>query len=243
MKLYHGSSDEYAELDGSEPGYRGSLGYGLYLTTDETFAAKFGDYIHEVVSPVPWERVAYIEPTTWDCGNDLTLYTPGSVPFMFEISDRKTGKKHRYSVLEDCEEQVKAALGVYATGEYKMPKEVAAAGLTKVAELVAGAVASGKDEGDAIEAVLTDMTEADMAEDLVNAAGDILTDMVDDMQAYVEKRVEELLGEEIALDDLSATAERHGYSAFFIEGYAPGDEYVIFDEKYLPVPVVGITKV
>jgi hypothetical protein len=29
----------------------------------------------------------------------------------------------------------------------------------------------------------------------------------------------------------------HGYSAFFISSYAPGDEYVIVDGDYLPIPV------
>lgn len=107
--LYHGSDWAHDELVGSGPQYSGSLGWGLYLTSSPEHARMHGRFLHEVRQPVPDERVAdLVDLALHDCGDSLVLGTPGSSPFTFAIEDRKTGNLHRYSVLENCDGQVKA---------------------------------------------------------------------------------------------------------------------------------------
>lgn len=260
--LYHGSKEAREELEGNDPGYRGSLGYGLYLTTDPEFARIYGAYIHEVVSPVPPELVAVIEPDAYECGQSMELYTPNSVPFTFRIVDRKTGKTHTYSVLGDCDDEVKASLRTELRGKYQpsarlkasvtasKPRVTAACG-----ELWGKALAAlsdvesslyGKDMSDAVEDMLNDLPDSDseggLSDKEFKRTSSILSRTAKEMDVFVDKQLSARLGEEIGMDELSVTCERHGYSAFFISGYAPGDEYVIFDDKYLPLPVRNVER-
>ena len=248
-KLYHGSNEDWLEeLDGNEPGYTGSLGWGLYLTTDPDFAAKFGKHIYEVESPVPDELVAQIEPMSYDCGNDLTFYTPGSTPFSFEIVDRKTGETHRYSVLGDCEEEVRQDLRRWALDAF-VPSQELKDDVNKLPAAIASRVgvgakeildAAGKGErvDDVIDAILDTMSEEGVDGDLLDDEVKPLLEALErEIDEFADAKTAERLGDEIDLDDISATVSRHGYSAFFISDYAPGDEYVIVDEKYLPIPV------
>jgi hypothetical protein len=70
---------------------------------------------------------------------------------------------------------------------------------------------------------------------------DVLTDLGDSFEAQVDAYTEHALGDEIDLDDISATVEKHGYAAFHIDGYSPGaDEYVIISDRYLPVQVLRV---
>lgn len=258
-KLYHGSNEDWLEeLDGNDPGYTGSLGWGLYLTTDPDFAAKFGKHIYEVESPVPDELVAQIEPMSYDCGNDLTFYTPGSTPFTFEIEDRKTGKTHRYSVLGDCDEQVRDELRRSVLEEFtpsqelkddvsKLPPAIAARVGVGAQEILDAAINGERIDDHVIEAFLSTMVEekeekegeadADFLSLLDNEVQPLLEALEREIDEFADAKVAERLGDEIDLDDISKQVEHHGYSAFFIEGYAPGNEYVIVDEKYLPIPV------
>jgi len=248
MKLYHGSSDdELEELEGNDPGYRGSLGYGLYLTSDEDFASVFGKNIYEVESPVPDELVAVIEPHTYHCGGSLVLYTPGSAPFTFNIEDRKTGELHRYSVLEDCEGEVKDALGVQALDNWKLTPELLEQARrlpTETRPLVEQCFTGLMNElrrgnwmTDAYEELLDEAVEGGLDEQVADSIKDLMEGIVASAEAFRDAEVERILGEETNLDELSNICERHGYSAFHIDGYSPGgDEYVIFDDKYLPVP-------
>ncbi len=258
--LYHGAKEEWEELEANDPGYGGSLGYGLYLTTDPQFAATFGRYIHEVVSPVPPDRVAQIEPDIYDCGNDMQLYTPGSAPFTFRIADPKTGEEHTYSVLGDCEEEVKRARRSELREAYmasaRLKELVAGASeavrddldaLWRAATREADDVRSrvyGKDMADVVEEVFDNAADADarLTEEDLGTVRSILTRVAEELDASVGRRLSAQLGDEIDLDQLSSVCERHGYSAFFITGYAPGDEYVIFDDRYLPLKVRGVTK-
>jgi len=249
--LYHGSNEDWLEeLDGNEPGYTGSLGWGLYLTTDPDFAAKFGKHIYEVESPVPDELVAQIEPMSYDCGNDLTFYTPGSTPFSFEIVDRKTGKTHLYSVLGDCEEEVRADLRRWAlerfTPSQELKDDVNSLQPAILSRFAVGAKevldAAGKGErvDDVIEAILDTMAEEGIDGDLLDDEVKPLLEALErEIDEFADAKTGERLGTEIDLDDISRQVAHHGYSAFFISDYAPGDEYVIVDEKYLPIPVTS----
>lgn len=248
MALYHGSNEDLDELDGNEPGYSGSLGWGLYLTTDLEFAKVFGKRIYEVESPVPDELVADIEPMTYECGHSMQLYTPGSVPFTFEIVDRKTGETHRYSVLGDCEEEVRQGLRRWALDEFvpsqelkddvnKLPAAIASRVGVGAKEIL-DAASKGERVDDVIDAILDTMSEEGVDGNLLDDEIKPLLEALErEIDEFADEKVAESLGDELDLDDISAIVERHGYSAFFIEGYAPGNEYVIVDEKYLPIPV------
>jgi hypothetical protein len=247
--LYHGSNDpDLEELDGNDPGYTGSLGWGLYLTTDPDFAKIFGKHVYEVESPVPDELVADIEPDSYDCGNDLTFYTPGSAPFTFEIVDRKTRKKHRYSVLGDCDEQVREGLRKWALEGFAPSQELNDAGralpqaAAKHVAQAARAVLEAASESQRVDDVIDTMVDV-MAENGVDDATlddqvrPLLEALAEEIEKVADEKIAERLGDEIDLSDLSATVSEHGYGAFFISGYAPGDEYVIVDTEYLPIPV------
>jgi hypothetical protein len=123
---YHGSDEPYSELTASLPDYSGSLGYGLYLTSTEEHALTYGRFVHAVTNPVPERRVLFIEPMIWECGNSLVLGTPGSSPFSFDVTDLRTGIKHRYSVLEECEDQVTAIVNVLAVRSFRLSDDVRA---------------------------------------------------------------------------------------------------------------------
>lgn len=251
LKLYHGSNETLDELDASDPGYEGSLGYGLYLTTQPEFAEKFGKYVHEVASPVPDELVAYVEPNSYDCGGSLTIYTPGSVPFSFDILDLNDGETHRYSVLGDCDEEVKAALRSAQLPNYRVSQELVddiaaeepaiVRAVKKLAPDLVSAMANDDADVDVIEKLL-DGYEHELDDDEAQTVSDILESIGDEADEFAGRKVEEMLGDEIDLDDMTVQIRSHGYSAFFIEGYAPGDEYVIFDDAFLPVPVINVEK-
>jgi len=247
LSLYHGSQQELEELHADDPGYKGSLGWGLYLTTDAYFAAHFGDYIHEVESPVPDELVAYIEPNRYDCGNDLTFYTPGSVPFTFEVADRGTGEIRRYSILEDCEDEVKRTLRADLFGSAPLPSDIqeevrsqspnVRAVLGDMLSDAIAEIAAGDRIDDVVEQLVQQESEDNgrLSEDELSALERLLSAALEQIDSDTDEMVERALGTEISLDELSQVVREHGYSAFFIEGYAPGDEYVIVDEDYLPV--------
>lgn len=247
--LYHGSmSADLEELDGNDPGYTGSLGWGLYLTTDPDFAKLFGKHIYEVESPVPDKLVAQVEPMTYDCGNDLTFYTPGSAPFTFELLDLKTGKTHRYSVLGDCDEQVREGLRKWALEDFVPSQELSDAGhalpsstlphVAKAARAVLKAALEGARVDDTIDGLVEDLAEDGIDDTtLDDKIRPLLEALAEEIEKTADEKIAERLGEEIDLDDLSATISDHGYSAFFISDYAPGDEYVIVDPEYLPIPV------
>lgn len=250
MDLYHGSdADDLEELDGNDPGYTGSLGWGLYLTTQPEFAKIFGKHIYEVESPVPDELVAYIEPDLYDCGNSLTMYTPGSAPFTFEIEDRKTGETHRYSVLGDCEEQVREGLRKWALEGFAPSQELkdeartlpaaATSRIGQAAAAVLEAISESQSADDQIDLFIEIMAERDGVDDatLDGKVRPLLEALAKEIDEAADAKIAERLGTEIDLDDISATVSEHGYSAFFISGYAPGDEYVIVDTEYLPIPV------
>lgn len=250
MVLYHGSnSDDLEELDGNDPGYTGSLGWGLYLTTDPDFAKIFGKHIYEVESPVPDELVAQIEPMSYDCGTSLTMYTPGSTPFTFEIEDRKTGKTHRYSILGDCEEQVREELRKWALEDFAVSDELKAdvrksvpaeamPRFDQAAQAVLEAASESQRVDDQIDLFLDMMADDGIDGDLLDKEIKPLLEALDrEIEEFADAKIAERLGDELDLDDISAIVERHGYSAFFIEGYAPGNEYVIVDTEYLPIPV------
>lgn len=78
-------------------------------------------------------------------------------------------------------------------------------------------------------------------DDQFNELVELLEALATDAVAEAEEQVEAALGVEIDLSDISATVSEHGYSAFFIDEYAPGDEFVIVDPEYLPVPVVRVS--
>lgn len=256
--LYHGSPEELEELEGASPGYSGSLGWGLYLTSDPEFAQVFGDYLHEVESPVPPELVALIDTNhnawTYDCGDSLVMGTPGSSPFGFDIVDLSTGQKHRYSVPENCEEAVHASLraDVFADAVEKLeaptdPLEMRlwtdAVEKMRVGDKWGEAVAWD----DALDAVKEEFFEGEDGTDeeiaVVEAAGESISDQLQELETAIDDLIGERIGMEIALDDISRTAEGHGYSAFWIDGYSPGgDEYVIVDERYLPLPVKSVER-
>jgi len=248
--LYHGSDFELDELDGGNPGYAGSLGWGLYLTTDPAFARVFGKHVYEVESPVPDELVAYIETDLHDCGDSLTIGTPGSTPFTFEITDRSTGKTHRYSVLGNCDEQVREGLRKWALEDFKETSQelkdrvaalpaAAKIRIGKAAAAVLEAISESERVDDMIDLFLESMSEKDGVDDatLDGQVRPILEALAEEIEAFADEKIAKRLGDEIDLDDLSATVSEHGYSAFFISDYAPGDEYVIVDNEYLPIPV------
>lgn len=245
--LYHGSDEpDLEELDGNDPGYTGSLGWGLYLTTDPAFAKIFGKYLYEVESLVPDELVADIEPDAYECGTDLTFYTPGSTPFTFEIVDRKTGKTHRYSILGDCDEQVREELRKWALEDFAPSQELkddaralppsATARIGEAAASVLEAASESQRVDDAIDLWIDLMAEQEGVDDatLDRRVRPLLEALAEEIEEYAEEKIAKRLGVEIDLDDISATVSEHGYSAFFVEGYAPGNEYVIVDSEYLP---------
>lgn len=250
--MYHGSSEELEELDGNDPGYTGSLGYGLYLTSDPDFASVFGKRIHSVVSPVPDELVALIEPDAYECGQSLVIYTPGSAPFTFTITDLKTGELHKYSVLEDCEGEVKDALGVQALDRWKLTPELLEQARrlpTETRPLVEQCFKGTMDElregnwmaTEACEGPLGEAVEGGLDKQVADSIKALMDSIVENAEAFRDAEVERILGTELDLSDISAIAERHGYSAFHIEGYSTGgDEYVIFDNAYLPVKVLSV---
>lgn len=251
--LYHGSDEQLDELDGNDPGYTGSLGYGLYLTTAPEHATVYGKWLHEVENPVPEELIAFIEPQTYECGNSLIIYTPGSSPFTFEITDRRTGQTHRYSVLEDCDSEVKAEMSKAFVESYEPGEEIKAALvavpdenrkiLDSAIRRMKKAVANEDRIDDTIEEMAEKMAEAGLPDPLIDAVESFAQDVADDIDTFVKRMTAEALGTEIDLSDIAATAKEHGYSAFYIDGYAPnGDEYVIFDDRYLPVPVTKIER-
>jgi len=250
VDLYHGSdADDLEELDGNDPGYTGSLGWGLYLTTQPEFAKIFGKHIYEVESPVPDDLVAYIEPDLYDCGTSLTMYTPGSTPFTFEIEDRKTGETHRYSILGDCDEQVREELRKWALEGFAPSQELkndahalpprAAARIGDAAASVLEAASESQRVDDMIDFWIDLMAEKEGVDDatLDGQVRPLLEALAEEIEKVADAKIAERLGTEIDLDDISATVSEHGYGAFFISGYAPGDEYVIVDTEYLPIPV------
>jgi len=250
--LYHGSDEELEELEGNDPGYRGSLGYGLYLTSDEDFASVFGKNIHKVQGPVPDELVAYLQPNTYECGQSLVVYTPGSSPFTFNIEDRKTGELHRYSVLEDCEGEVKDALGVQALDRWKLtPELLEQAGRlpTETRPLVEQCFKGTMDElregnwmaTEVCEEALGEAVDGGLDEQVADSIKALMDGIVESAEAFRDAEVSRILGTEVDLSDISAIAKSHGYSAFHIDGYSPGgDEYVIFDDAYLPLKVLSV---
>lgn len=256
--LYHGTDEELDELDGHNPGYEGSLGYGLYMTTDASFAETFGRNIHRAAAPVPDELVAFIDPSLHDCGDPLTIYTPGSSPFTFSLEHRVTGEKRVYSVLGNCEWTVKSRLMAEAVASYRPSRAVADA---VRASCPAGGAASkawdeavasvtddtsrgyGKRIDEELERVIDGWDEEERGEELTDRQASALAAAGRECADHCESRLAESLGDELDLDDLSSVCESLGYSAFYISGYAPGDEYVIFDDAYLPVPVIGFERV
>lgn len=255
LVLYHGSNEEMDELEANDPGYDGSLGYGLYLTTLPEFAAVFGKHLHVVESPVPDELVVNIEPQIYECGQSLTMYTPGSAPFTFEIVDRASGETHRYSVLGDCDGDVRRALDAGSLKSFNVSNDLrdevrALDGGLKdpfiraAHELVETLCNNTNDarSDDIIESLVAEHVGEEFSDEQAAVATKLLEAVADELHEHLTTRQEEQLGTEIDLDDLSATVKSHGYSAFYIEGYAPGDEYVIVDDEYLPVRVIQVEK-
>lgn len=244
MDLLHGSNEsDLTELEGSEPGHSGSLGWGVYLTTDEEFAKVFGKHLYRAFPSVPEDLILYIDANTHDCGNSLTIMTPGSVPFTFTVIDRASGEPHRYSVLGDCEEEVRSSvlsglLDDYEVESYEIDEsdpDIRAA-FYEAAPLV---LADERLRDDPSEFNDDSMYES-LGDDRYNELIEWLEAFVSDVQDELEEKVSEILGTEIDLSDLSQTTMDHGYSAFFIDGYARGDEFVVVDPDYLPVAVERI---
>jgi len=247
-RLYHGSSRAHHELDGSDPGYSGSLGYGLYLTSDRRFARTFGPVVMEVESPVPDNLVAHIEPQLIDCGDSLVIGTPGSSPFTFVMEDKDTGKDHKFSVLGDCAEFVKAEMMAQAVRSVKVPtlEEVAPDLDTRARRLVSAGmkvilkqVSSGETDtvwaDEVLDEVIGDNDVDGVDEESVENA---LTDFAEELIERAEAWIAEALGTEIDLDDLTNEMSGLGYSALWIDGYAlGGDEYIIFNDDFLPLVV------
>lgn len=259
-RLYHGSDEPLEELEGNYPGGGGSLGYGLYLTTDPDFAETFGRYIHEVESPVPDELVAEIEIKAYECGDSMATYTPGSVPFSFALRDRVGGKMHLYSVLGNCEETVRSYLRVRAIAGWKPPIELKKrldrmkvsrawkSGKSPAFALWDSAVRSLTDPrssvyGGRIDDAVERAIDASDEDDVHDGDGKALLVAAEACAAYCEAELESELGVELDMDELSSICQEHGYSAFYISGYARGDEYVIFDDGYLPVKVSFVREV
>jgi len=247
--LYHGSNDGYlTELEANEPGYPGSLGYGLYLTSSPEFASVFGKHIYQVESPVPNELVAQIEPDVFECGNPITIYTPNSMPFIFDLAPQAGGGPVRYAVLGDCEEEVKALLRVTALEDIADSEPpVWALGVDDTAAANAAfpaffqAVMEGESEWHAVERGMDAADTAGMFDDAdADAVEDALQKLFATWDASADEVVEVILGLELDLDDLSQTVRLLGYSAFHIDRYARGDEYVIVDDNYLPVPILDV---
>lgn len=259
--LYHGSDRALEELTGDNPHYSGSLGWGLYLTSSPEHAAMYGRYLHEVRQPVPDELVADLTDLVFHgCGDSLVLGTPDSSPFTFDVEDRKTGELHRYSVLENCDYQVKGDLRRdLLDNELSDAREVAPELAKQYGQLPTEhkrlAVVAWEDlkrrlafddelrTERAMEDVTDDIESELEGDEDTTALRDFLADLATALDAKLSERMGAVLGDEIDLDDLSATMARHGYSAFHIDGYAPGgDEFVIVDEAYLPVPVERVSE-
>lgn len=258
--LYHGSDEPFEELEGNSPTGGGSLGYGLYLTTDPHFAETFGRHIHEVESPVPDELVAEIDVNTHECGDSMATYTPDSAPFSFLLRDRKTGEKHLYSVLGNCEDTVKMNLRARAIAGWKPTMELKKRlGRMKVSKewksgrspafaLWDATVKSlidprSSEYGGRIDDAVERAVEGAFEDDLPEGDGKALVAAAEACAAHCDAALESELGVELDMDELSSVCEELGYSAFYISGYARGDEYVIFDERYLPVRVASVREV
>lgn len=233
LVLYHGSREPLDELEANDPGYSGSLGYGLYLTTDQSFAEIFGPWIHETVSPVPDERVAYIEPNLFDCG-PITIYTPSSSAFWFEMNG------HRYSVLGDCAQTVRHQLRAKAARDERQR-----AALNRIAAKALDNVLTSERDLDSyeLESEVTDLLDealdaGELSEEEASSIERESTAQLDALLEVAEAAVDDWIGIELDLEEISREMEGLGYSAFFIDGYAQGNEYVIFDEAYLPLPVL-----
>lgn len=259
---YHGSDEERDELEASWPRYSGSLGHGVYLTSDPRFARKFGTYVHEVVDPVPDEEVLWVDPNLWPCGDDLVIGTPGSTPFTFDVEDREDGSIHRYSVLENCEEIVRAQ--VEADRFSLSDSEAKAVAMEEVRDDLSPAVADWLDKNDgfgelarmlienpydSIDTHVDHILQREGLGDLMDEEGyddlfDILVAAGEGFREEAEAAGDEVLGELAELEDLSGIAESHGYSALYISGYsAGGDELIVFDSEYLPVQVDAVQNV
>jgi hypothetical protein len=253
MRFFHGSdASKLEELFGDEPGYQGSLGWGLYLTTQEEFARVFGKHLYEAFPKVPEKLVLYIDIiASYECGQSMEMYTPGSTPFTFEVKDRSSGDVHRYSVLGDCEEEVKEALmsaaleDVSIEGYDSDDPEVAAAFNVLAPHVLSDAYIRddirNRLSGLLFSQDIADELDGDLDDDQFNELVKLLEALATDAVAEAEEQVEAALGVELDLSDISATVSEHGYSAFFIDEYAPGDEFVIVDPEYLPVPVVRVS--
>lgn len=244
---YHGTDHaEGRELEAYEPGYSGSLGYGVYLTSSPDFARTFGRHIHVVVDPVPHDEVLWVEPILHPCGNSLVIGTPGSSPFTFDVVDRSTGDTHRYSVLEDCAEEVRANLASsidvdvtqIASRAMEQAREIgASAWLKPRLPSFMGQVISQTDErvDTLVDHLMQDSALYDLEVD-EDTLFDILEEAGESARDAADELVDKVLGDEIDLSDMSSTAAHHGYSALHLDGYSPGaDELVVFDEDYLPV--------
>lgn len=242
MRLYHGSDyPDIEALDGGNPGGSNSLGWGVYLTSDEEFARKFGKYLYEAVPTVPEEDVLRIDVlVTYECDQDMSLMTPGSSAFTFEVQDRGSRETFRYSVLGDCDEQVRAGL----LAQVLLDVDVATYEVDTVDPDVrkefgkwAPKVLSDPELRNDIKWRIGDTPlDDDQHDELVALLEGFAEDVVDD----AEVEVEEMLGTEIDLGDLAQTTLDHGYSAFFIDEYAPGNEFVIVDQEFLPIPTVRV---
>ena len=94
---------------------------------------------------------------------------------------------------------------------------------------------------EACEEPLGEAVEGGLDEQVADSIKALMDSIVDSAEAFRDAEVERILGTKLGLSDISAIAERHGYSAFHIEGYSQGgDEYVIFDNAYLPVKVLPV---
>lgn len=249
---YHGSDQRLSELEGYEPGYSGSLGYGVYLTSDPSHARIYGRYIHVVKDHVPDHLVLWIEPMTWECGQDLVIGTSGSSPFSFDVKDRNTGEVFRYAVLDNCDQEVKGAVRADLASRYKPSHGLVQAMAlmdepsreclrvvmgNMLSDLASGSVSDSR----VAEEVGACVAEATGDDDKAEAAESLVYDIADELDSWLDVEVEKRIGIEISLDELSSTAKSHGYSAFYISNYAPsGDEYVVFDERFLPIPVLEV---
>ena len=252
MILYHGSNDgDLTDLEGNNPGYSGSLGYGLYLTSSPEFAAIFGEYIYPVESPVPDDLVAQIEPNVFECSGPITVYTHNSMPFIFDLAPQAGGDPVRYAVLGDCEDEVKTQLraailtdiAVNAPPVWNLGSDDTAAANAAFPAFFR-AVLEGEGDWHAIERGMDAADDAGMFDG--NADADAVYHALEELfaawDAIGDEAVEATLGIELDLDDLSNQVRHAGYSAFHIDGYADGDEYVIVDNDYLPVPILDVAQ-
>jgi len=257
---YHGSREPQEELEAANPTYSGSLGGGVYLTSDPNHAMHYGSYIHEVFEPVPEDEVLWLDQTFHYCGDDMVMGTPGAQPFTFDVTDRKTGKTFRYSVLEACEESVRAdmaremdilddeAFEVAAEEASQLSPAIGKWTKAHFAEMFDDFLEDPYDSnwGTVVEHAIQDAELENLAEQ-TEAGIDVLDELEDillaiDPETLVEERMQEHLGDVVDLYDLAGIAEQHGYSAVYSHHAPSGDELVIFDDRYLPVEVEAVAK-